>query len=145
MWVRCVAFLIAFLFFGQHVFADDPTICGSKRVCGDMTTCAEAAYYNTQCGLSDLDRDGDTIPCESVCGSDLPTMRERMAAQPYSPSKLTAQLMPDTLIESSFTCGAKRTCKQMTSCPEATFYLTSCGVGSLDRDGDGVPCEGLCR
>jgi hypothetical protein len=145
MFVRCVAFLIAVLFFGQATFGADLSICGSKRDCGDMTTCAEAVYHNTQCGLSDLDRDGDTIPCETICGSDVATMRARMAAQPYSPSKLTAQLLPEEPLQSSFTCGAKRTCKQMSSCPEARFYLASCGVGSLDRDGDGVPCEGLCR
>nr|WP_246327409.1 excalibur calcium-binding domain-containing protein [Candidatus Competibacter phosphatis] len=33
----------------------------------------------------------------------------------------------------------------MTSCKEATFYLTQCGVKSLDGDGDGRPCEKLCR
>ena len=30
------------------------------------------------------------------------------------------------------TCSGKRTCKQMSSCEEAKFYLTQCGVGSLD-------------
>jgi|GEM_PF-683068 len=44
-----------------------------------------------------------------------------------------------------WTCGAKTTCKQMTSCEEATFYLTQCGVKRLDGDGDGVPCASLCR
>lgn len=42
-------------------------------------------------------------------------------------------------------CGLKRTCKQMTSCAEAKFYLTKCGVSSLDKDGDGIPCESLCK
>jgi len=39
----------------------------------------------------------------------------------------------------------KRTCKDMTSCEEARFYLTTCGLHRLDRDRDGVPCEKLCR
>lgn len=39
----------------------------------------------------------------------------------------------------------KRTCKDMSSCDEAKFYLTTCGLKRLDRDGDGVPCEKLCR
>lgn len=43
------------------------------------------------------------------------------------------------------TCGSKRRCGQMLSCDEAMAYLTQCGVSSLDRDGDGVPCESLCR
>jgi endonuclease YncB( thermonuclease family) len=42
-------------------------------------------------------------------------------------------------------CGTKRYCKHMTSCQEARFYLSSCGLSRLDRDGDGVPCEAICR
>lgn len=45
----------------------------------------------------------------------------------------------------SGSCAGKRTCGQMTSCQEAYFYLNSCGVGSLDRDKDGIPCETLCN
>ncbi|AZO69467.1 excalibur calcium-binding domain-containing protein [Mesorhizobium sp. M6A.T.Ce.TU.002.03.1.1] len=33
----------------------------------------------------------------------------------------------------------------MSSCDEAHWYLNNCSWGSkLDRDGDGIPCEGLC-
>ncbi|MDB5469667.1 MAG: micrococcal nuclease [Caulobacter sp.] len=45
----------------------------------------------------------------------------------------------------AFTCGAARTCGQMKSCEEATFHLRQCGLSRLDRDGDGIPCESLCR
>jgi endonuclease YncB( thermonuclease family) len=41
-------------------------------------------------------------------------------------------------------CGAKRYCREMSSCAEARFYLQQCGVARLDRDGDGVACEDLC-
>ena len=44
-----------------------------------------------------------------------------------------------------FTCGGKRYCGEMTSCAEARFYLTRCGLTRLDGDGDGIPCESLCR
>ncbi len=44
-----------------------------------------------------------------------------------------------------FSCGGKRYCREMTSCEEAKFYLNTCGVGSLDGNKDGVPCEALCR
>src|SRR5438067_2300906 len=40
---------------------------------------------------------------------------------------------------------AKRYCGDMVSCEEARFYLNQCGVRSLDRDGDGVPCKSLCK
>ena len=41
-------------------------------------------------------------------------------------------------------CQAKRYCTQMKTCAEARAYLTQCNIQSLDRDGDGVPCEALC-
>jgi hypothetical protein len=41
--------------------------CGGKRVCGQMNSCTEAMHYLNECGLSRLDRDGDGIPCESIC------------------------------------------------------------------------------
>ena len=46
---------------------------------------------------------------------------------------------------SGFTCAGKRYCREMTSCEEAKFYLTQCGVATLDGNRDGVPCETLCR
>lgn len=42
-------------------------------------------------------------------------------------------------------CGRKRKCNDMSSCAEARHYLTDCGVHTLDRDGDGIPCESLCK
>ena len=44
-----------------------------------------------------------------------------------------------------FSCDGKSTCGQMNSCAEARFYLNSCGVRKLDRDGDGIPCESVCN
>jgi uncharacterized protein len=46
---------------------------------------------------------------------------------------------------SSWQCGAKRYCSQMSSCAEAEFYLNTCGLQKLDRDDDGIPCESLCQ
>ncbi len=39
----------------------------------------------------------------------------------------------------------KRYCGEMTSCAEATYYFTQVGLTRLDGDGDGVPCESVCR
>lgn len=50
-----------------------------------------------------------------------------------------------TASSGGFTCSGKRYCREMSSCEEAKFYLTSCAVGSLDGNKDGVPCEKLCR
>ena len=42
------------------------------------------------------------------------------------------------------TCGNKTHCSQMNSCEEAYFYFTQCGVTSLDKTMDGIPCKQLC-
>ena len=47
--------------------------------------------------------------------------------------------------KASFQCGDKQYCKQMNSCDEAKYFLTVCGLKRLDGNGDGVPCEQLCR
>ena len=45
----------------------------------------------------------------------------------------------------AFACGLKNTCREMASCAEARFHLERCGIAALDGDGDGMPCERLCR
>lgn len=42
-------------------------------------------------------------------------------------------------------CGRVRSCGEAQSCGEAMQALQVCGLASLDRDGDGVPCESVCR
>jgi hypothetical protein len=60
------------------------------------------------------------------------------------PTAPTTALTP-AASSGGFTCAGKRYCREMTSCEEAKFYLTQCGVRSLDGNHDGVPCETLCR
>ena len=40
-------------------------------------------------------------------------------------------------------CG--RSCSQLGSCNAAMRQLRECGGGGIDGDGDGVPCESMCR
>ena len=42
--------------------------CGVKWKCGQMSTCDAARFQLQVCGLSRLDRDGDGVPCEKLCG-----------------------------------------------------------------------------
>ena len=62
----------------------------------------------------------------------------KAATTPATPAPVAAN-------PSGWTCGAKTACGQMSSCDEAKFYLTTCGVKRLDGDGDGVPCASLCN
>jgi cold shock CspA family protein len=44
--------------------------------------------------------------------------------------------------EGEFQCTPpKNFCSEMTSCSEAFFYQDRCGVGDMDGDRDGIPCE----
>ena len=44
-------------------------VCGTKRFCGQMGSCAEACFHLQQCGLSRLDGNSDGIPCNKRCNS----------------------------------------------------------------------------
>lgn len=48
-------------------------------------------------------------------------------------------------VKTNVQCGGKKLCSEMSSCEEAKFYLTRCGIRTLDGDGDGQPCEDLCN
>jgi endonuclease YncB( thermonuclease family) len=61
------------------------------------------------------------------------------SATPVVPNRTAAPVMLYDM-----ECGKKRYCSQMASCDEAHFYLTRCGVKTLDGNGDGEPCENLC-
>lgn len=65
------------------------------------------------------------------------------AAAAEGPTKPKPQ--PQKTSESGFSCGDKRYCKAMRSCAEARFHLEQCGERNLDRDGDGRPCENVCK
>jgi len=71
----------------------------------------------------------------------------RAAAGPTagSPSQSVRPLVGNTRSPTGgFTCGPKRYCTEMSSCLEARFYLRQCGLGRLDGNGDGTPCEAIC-
>lgn len=59
-------------------------------------------------------------------------------------SSYGASQRPERSSGAAFQCGSKRVCGQMDSCDEAYFHLNQCGLGRLDRDNDGVPCESIC-
>lgn len=136
----------------------------AKKYCREMSSCAEARYQFETCGYHNLDGDNDGVPCENVCGQSPVEERGDSARPPALPfvapldkatpntgsaasehGLITAPTpAPEATSEAAWVCGSKRRCTEMQSCEEARFYLTKCGVRSLDRDRDGVPCESLC-
>lgn len=56
-----------------------------------------------------------------------------------------ALLTSPALAETKPFCEEKRECREMRDCAEARFHFEQCGQTQLDRDGDGIPCEELCR
>ena len=58
---------------------------------------------------------------------------------------LQTPITQPTKVSNTQECGAKKLCRQMSNCEEAKFYLNNCGITRLDGDGDGVPCEKLCK
>lgn len=42
-------------------------------------------------------------------------------------------------------CAEGKRCSDFTSCKAAETYFKACPRPELDRDGDGHPCETLCR
>ncbi len=67
------------------------------------------------------------------------------SASAPAPASPAASAPKPAATSGGFTCAGKRYCREMTSCEEAKFYLTQCGVSSLDGNKDGVPCAKLCR
>lgn len=130
-WVLAVLILLTWPAAGAQAQA-----CFTKY-CTQMSSCAEADYHFRQCGEGERDADNDGIPCENICGDSMDIYLQRRAAGDgqFGVSQQSQ----------SFACEGKRRCSQMVSCAEARFYLSQCGVGSLDGNGDGVPCESICR
>ncbi len=66
-----------------------------------------------------------------------------VAAQPHAIVSPATTRATATSLDHS--CGNKKHCSEMSSCEEAKHYLKQCDVKTLDGDGDGVPCEKLCK
>ena len=41
--------------------------CQVKKTCSTITSCDEAYFYLGSCGFSNLDKNNDGVPCESLC------------------------------------------------------------------------------
>ena len=78
---------------------------------------------------------------------DMAALPEAQRVPPWDwrHGKRDPESKPKSLPDQTFRCSTKRKCSEMVSCVEARFYLKDCGLTRLDGDGDGVPCESLCK
>ncbi len=146
-WRFAISVMAVGVFLFPSVLVGQDFDCG-KLKCRQMSSCAEASYKLEVCGHQKRDRDRDGIPCEKLCGKTRSVYEQRVRAQAGAyPLQQSGQRALSAVSEVSEqrVCGAKTRCKQMISCEEARFYLAKCGVATLDRDKDGVPCQTLCR
>jgi deoxyribonuclease-1 len=79
----------------------------------------------------------------AVQGNANPYVGEVAIQEPESATSTPA--IPQRSASTEFSCSTRKTCGAMSSCEEAIFHLNQCGNGRLDGDGDGVPCESICR
>jgi endonuclease YncB( thermonuclease family) len=62
-----------------------------------------------------------------------------------APTPAAAASPPRSARDTALTCHGKRACRDMADCAEARFYFERCGLSTLDGNGDGTPCDALCR
>lgn len=74
----------------------------------------------------------------------LPPWEYRKANPHQAPAQAPRTSKASKAANNDAACGKKHYCSQMKSCEEARFYLVQCKVATLDKDGDGIPCESLC-
>lgn len=140
-----------------RVYVDDQDVnkalvrAGAAWVYTDYSTDASFGPLQTtaqaqKAGLWALQEDQRVAPWK--WRSDVRAAR-RAAEEPPPVQVAEADLPPalaslDEEAAAAFQCGTKRTCGQMSSCAEAEFHLQQCGLGRLDGDSDGTPCEAIC-
>lgn len=95
-------------------------------------------------GIRHFPKMSDTAK-QTPMGLPSPLIRGKKQQTQQTVSHNVSTPKPKTTSAGEFQCSGKRTCKEMSSCAEALFYLNQCGVSRLDGDGDGTPCEKICR
>jgi hypothetical protein len=111
-----------------------------QRLCSSFASCDEVRAYLAACPqwTSDLDWDNDGVPCNDLCGS---------SGEQQPPPAPTQQPALPPSDEWTGGCGSYQACTTFSSCAEVHAFLNACPQywGRADGNGDGVPCENLCR
>ena len=117
-------------------------IVGSKDITAEMIRIGAAWVYRTYSddqALYDLERSA------KANGVGIWGLDEYERVPPWEWRKKSRAAAPGYTELEAFKCGEKTYCREMINCDEARFHLRACGLASIDGDGDGVPCDALCR
>ena len=79
-----------------------------------------------------------------ITGTGSPSISDARQTE-RATSRIPQPTVPAVATDAGYQCGNKRYCKEMTTCEEARWHLENCGNSRMDGDGDGTPCEALCR
>ena len=110
----------------------------------------EYSRFHNNRELMALQRDAQQAKRGLWAGEDIIEPRQWRKLHPStlpapSAAASSAAVVPGPALRpSSGQACSKKRCSEMTSCEEAMYHLTRCGIKSLDGDGDGTPCEQLC-
>ena len=80
----------------------------------------------------------------SACLSPTPVPTKK-PAKTSLPTTSTKTKTINRQSSSGYACDCSKTCSRMASCEEAYYQLNTCGCSKRDGDGDGIPCEKICR
>ena len=92
--------------------------------------------------MAPVDAGADLLAPPTMPASEVARAPSAADTAEYAPEAETSEFEHSS--DTGLSCGGKRYCGEMDSCAEANFYLNQCGLGRLDGDGDGVPCEKIC-
>lgn len=120
-----------------------PPHAGCRRECAPVTV--QCAAFGRAAVASRLEQQGHSLQWVEAEPEARPMGRPVNAGQIPDRSAETRLLDAAPTSGGAMKCGTKRTCREMTSCDEAKFYFSQCGVSRLDGTGNGVPCKVLCR
>ena len=139
----------------RYVTADDLNCRASSSTASPVVTTYRhgdgLTTLRTENGWTEIDRLGGSCWASAdYLASERPAPRPvarstLLAAAEPPPPPPPARLTEPRPAAIGAHCGAKYYCSEMNSCGEAYFHLQQCGLSRLDGDGDGMPCESICR
>lgn len=84
---------------------------------------------------------------DNACSSSASPITKGLMSHPVDSGQgeVNTQNIKQNSDTKSFFCDCSKACFKIKTCEEAYFQLNNCECSKRDSDGDGVPCESLCR